>query len=182
MSAHPIEPAPAMTPEQRFDCDVEIMCSMPTNDLATSREDILDSLVADQARFDAMTAHRRALLKAADEEFLGRIAATGGSALPDVDYEIVREQKTEKTKNLAILQQLKSELPDEEYAKAIFTKVVEPTLDADGQKLNALAKKYGEKSRVGEIIAQGYAPKAVGKPTLVITRRQKRVAQIEGAA
>ena len=53
MSAHPIEHAPAMTPEQRFDRDAEIMRSMPTNDLATSREDILNSLVADQARFDA---------------------------------------------------------------------------------------------------------------------------------
>ncbi len=179
MSAHPIEPAPAMTPEQRLADVLATALTMPDGDLASLALEIDDHIEsrtkALRRELETARAHKALIYG----ELQRRITLAGGTMLADDEIEIALEQKTELKKDIATLRLLADMLPADEFAKAVYLEAQEPVWKADARKLTVAAKRYG--GNVAHVIDEGLRHVAIGAPKLVLRRKQKRVAQIEGA-
>lgn len=137
----------------------------------------------------------RALIQEAYANIFTAISESGGTALAHEYLDVHLETKTEYVKDVAVLRTLADEVPAAEFTRAIYRgdatikasltdeqiKQLEAIVGApvvaewkaDARQLNSLTKKYGEKSKVGKIIAKGCRKVQVGSPYLVITEREQ---------
>lgn len=153
-----------------------------------------------QAQLRNANAHWNALLEPvqstiaqAQRNVFTAITESGGKALAHEYLDVHLETKEEYVKDVALLRGLADEIPADEFKKAVYRgdatikaslsdaqiehleqivgAPVQAEWKADARQLNSLTKKYGEKSKVGEIIAKGLCKVQVGSPFLVIQER-----------
>lgn len=136
-------------------------------------------IAAETEELEKRIAHDRLVVRIVEAIALKKILDSGGTALPHDMYDVHIEQSKTVQKDIATLRQLEGKLPEEELAPALYLEQPEPQWKADGTKLNALLRKYGEESEIGQIIRAGMQH-VLGPARLVFQTRQPRLKRANG--
>lgn len=153
------------------------LAAMDTDSLLEIGGTVQDFIDKETAEFEKRVENDKLVLTIVRRVALKRIVESGGNALPHDRYDCHIERTKTIEKDIATLRQLEGKIPETELAPALYIEQPEPQWKADGTKLNALLRKYGEQSEIGQIIKAGMRA-AYGAPKLIFKRRQDMIRSV----
>lgn len=143
--------------------------SLDNDDLGTLALQIRQRIAAIRAAQEEQLAPYLNDKAVVESEIVRRITENGAKALAHYYLSIELRVESKIDKRIDVLRRLEGLVPDDILRPALSLVQPPPAWQADGTKLNALARKYG--GDIAEIIAEGMPRVQVGAPKLEITER-----------